>query len=106
KPPGSDLEIEIKRAGRPNPRPLAVVWEREGVPVPPAHRLDGGNTWDMARWEAALAARLSAVWRALHGEEAPLALTLAVKSVQAVPDGERELPVLDFFTQEAARPAL
>jgi hypothetical protein len=106
KPPGSDLEIEIKRAGRPNPRPLAVVWERDGVPVPPSHRLDAGSTWSMLRWEAASAARLSEVWRALHGEEAPLCRVLAIKAVFAVPDGERELPVLDFFAQEAAQPAL
>ncbi len=106
KPPGSDLEIEIKRAGRPSARPLAVVWERDGQPVPTSHRLDAGSTWDMLRWEAASAARLGAVWRALHGEEAPLSRVLAVKVVHAVPDGGRELPVLDFFTQEAAQPAL
>jgi hypothetical protein len=102
-PPGSDLEIEIKRTGRPSPRPLAVVWERNGQPVPTSHRLDGGSYWDMLRFEAASAARLSTVWRALHGEEAPIARALAVKAVYALPDGGRELPVLDFFVQEAAR---
>jgi hypothetical protein len=106
KPPGSDLEIEIKRAGRPRPRPLGVVWERDGVPVPPSHRLDAGSTWHMLRWEAAASARLSAVWRALHGEEAPLSRVLAVKAVYAVPDGGGEQPVLDYFAREAAQPAL
>ncbi|HSS50386.1 MAG TPA: hypothetical protein VLX28_15725 [Thermoanaerobaculia bacterium] len=106
KPPGSDLEIEIKRAGRPHPRPLAVVWERDGVPVPPSHRLDAGSAWHMLRWEASSSARLSAVWRAIHGEEAPLSRVLAVKSVYALPDGGGEQPVLDYFIQEAAQPAL
>lgn len=104
--PGSGLEIEIKRTGRPAPRPLSLVWERDGRAIPLCHRLDGGSSWDMLRWEAASAARLSAVWRALHGEEAPvspispISRTIAVKAVYAVPDGERELPVLDFFAQE------
>jgi len=104
--PGSDLELELKRTGRARPRPLAVVWERAGQPVPYSHRLDGGSTWTMLRWEAAAAARLCEVWRAIHGEEAPVSRTLAVKAVDAVPDGESELPVLDFFVEEAARPDL
>jgi hypothetical protein len=43
KPPGSSLEIEIKRVGRPTPRPVGVVFERGGRPVPPPHRLDGAS---------------------------------------------------------------
>jgi hypothetical protein len=102
-PPGSDLEIEIKRTGRPARRPLKVVWERDGKPVPPSHRLDGGSMWDLLRFEAVASARFSAIWRAIHGEEAPICRTVAVKAAYALPDGKRELPVLDYFRQEAAR---
>lgn len=98
--PGSGLEVEIKRTGRPAPRPLSVVREQDGQTLPLSHRLDGGSSWYMLRWEAVSAARLSAVWRALHGEEAPVSRTIAVKAVYALPDGERELRVLDFFAQE------
>lgn len=102
-PPGSDLEIEIKRTGRPAPRPLAVVYERDGQHVPPSHRLDGGTTWNILRFEAIAATRLSVVWRAIHGEEAPICRTIAVKIAETLPDGARELPVHDYFLEEAAR---
>ncbi|HET8773436.1 MAG TPA: hypothetical protein VFP80_06585, partial [Thermoanaerobaculia bacterium] len=102
-PPGSDLEIEIKRTGRPAPRPLTVVYERDGQRVPPTHRLDGGTTWNILRFEAIAATRLSVVWRALHGEEAPICRTIAVKIAETLPDGARELPVHDYFVEEAAR---
>jgi hypothetical protein len=102
-PPGSDLEIEIKRTGRPSRRPITVVWERNGARVPPTHRLDGGSTWDLLRFEAISSARFSAVWRAIHGEEAPISRTVAVKAAYALPDGARETPVLDYFKQEARR---
>src|SRR6185295_5946408 len=41
KPPGSCLEIELKRAGRRGEHPLGAVYERQGEPVPIPHRLDG-----------------------------------------------------------------
>lgn len=102
-PPGSDLEIEIKRTGRSTRRPLAVVWERNGAPVPPSHRLDGGSTWDLLRFEAISSARFAVVWRAIHGDEAPISRTIAVKAAYGLPDGSRELPVLEYFKQEARR---
>ncbi len=102
-PPGSDLEIEIKRTGRPAPRPLTVVYERDGQRVPPSHRLDGATTWSILRFEAVAATRLSVVWRAIHGEETPICRTIAVKTAETLPDGERELPVHDYFVEEAAR---
>src|SRR5262249_53885980 len=43
KPPGSEVEFEIKRAGRRGAHPLGVVYERGGYQVPPSHRLDGGS---------------------------------------------------------------
>src|SRR5258708_36382657 len=41
KPPGSELEFEIKRAGRRRPNPLNIVFARDGYTVPPSHRVDG-----------------------------------------------------------------
>jgi hypothetical protein len=41
KPPGSELEFEIKRAGRKNPNPLNIVFARDRYTVPPSTRLGG-----------------------------------------------------------------
>src|SRR5262249_17904000 len=53
KPPGSDLEIEIKRAGTRGPRLLDVIIERNGAPAPSSHRLFGGSLGWLAQREAA-----------------------------------------------------
>src|SRR5262249_40614617 len=55
KPPGSEVEFEIKRAGRRGPQPLSVVYERGGYTVPPSHRLDGGSMQGLLRYEASAA---------------------------------------------------
>ena len=43
KPPGSTLEIEIKRAGTRGPRLLDVIAEQNGHEAPISHRLYGGS---------------------------------------------------------------
>ena len=45
KPPGSDLELEIKRAGCRGDRLLGIVYDRDGSrsPVPPARRREHGE---------------------------------------------------------------
>src|SRR5262249_2045605 len=52
KPPGSEVEFEIKRAGKRGPFSLDVIHEREGCDVAPSHRLDGGSMLWMLRHEA------------------------------------------------------
>ena len=102
RPPGSDLEIELKRAGRRGPHPLSAVHSRDGRDVPPSHRLDGGSMGPLLQWEARSAARLARAYRRVHGEEAPVSRTLAIASVYTLPGAAGEAHVLDYFTDPAA----
>jgi hypothetical protein len=98
KPPGSDLELELKRAGRRGGGPrLGVVMRRDGEEVPYSHRLDGGSMRTMLRWEARMAALLARIYRRIHGAEAPISRTLAITTVYGVPVGDEEAHVLDYF---------
>lgn len=65
KPPGSDLEFEIKRAGRRHRRPFGIVHHRSGTAVPPSHRLDGGSTQWLLRYESKSVSRLSGIYLSL-----------------------------------------
>lgn len=98
KPPGSDLEIEIKRAGRRGGPPLSAVFERGDEQVPPSHRLDGGSILGALHWEARAGSLLAAIHRQVHGGEAPLSRTLAIAAVYGVPCNGGEAHVLDYFT--------
>lgn len=100
RPPGSDLEIEWKRAGRPGPRPLGAVFRRRGREVPPSHRLDAGSMVQSLQWEAISAAVLSRVFRAVHGAEAPISRPVSMLSVHGVPAAGGEVPVLDYLTHQ------
>ncbi|HEY3582089.1 MAG TPA: hypothetical protein VGK82_16150, partial [Pyrinomonadaceae bacterium] len=84
KPPGSHYEFEIKRAGRKG-NPLNVVFTRNGNRVPPSHRLDGGAMQWLLRYEANNAAKLSLIYRLVHGVDAPLPGYLARNNVFNVP---------------------
>jgi hypothetical protein len=98
RPPGSDLEIEWKRAGRRGPRPLGVVFRRRGREVPPSHRLDAGSMVQSLQWEAISAAVLSRVFRAVHGVEAPVSRTVSILSIHGVPAHRGEVVTLDYLT--------
>lgn len=99
KPPGSDLELEIKRAGRRAPNPLGTAHRRNGREVPFPHRLDGGSTRPMLRWEGRMGALAARIYRLVHGAEAPVSRMLAITSVYGVPAGGREAHVLDYFNE-------
>ena len=79
KPPGSNVEFELKRAGRKSPFSLNVVHARNGSDVAPSHRLDGGNMLWLLRHEAKAAARLGIIYRLAHGIEAPLPNYIAIR---------------------------
>jgi len=79
KPPGSDLEIEIKRAGRPRARPLVVRRSRIK-----SHRLDGGSLHRHLVFEAKNSSFLSQVYREIHGVEAPIGHTVAIAKLAPV----------------------
>lgn len=98
KPPGSDLEFEIKRTGlRPGPL-LDVLYRRNGKPVPAAHRLQGGSMGSLLIHEAKAAAILAHLYRLVHAREAPISRLLAMKSVYALPAAQGETQLVDYFT--------
>jgi hypothetical protein len=99
KPPGSSLEIEIKRAGRSTTRPIGVVFERDGKLVPPPHRLDGGSSVEMLRWEAWHAAQLAVIYRQIHKSDAPISITTAITYPDEIPVGTgRARQLIDYLT--------
>lgn len=99
KPPGSDLEFEIKRAGRRGPNTLSVVYARDGYTVPPSHRLDGGSMQWLLRYEARGASRLARIFRLAHGAEAPVASYVARSTVYSVPSPAGTAQTLSYFTE-------
>ncbi len=99
KPPGSDLEFEIKRVGRRGNHPLSVVYARAGYAVPPSHRLDGGDMLWMLQYEAIAAAKLKGIYRLVHGVEAPIADYVSRSTIYSVPNGEVEVQTIPYFTQ-------
>jgi hypothetical protein len=102
KPPGSDLEIEIKRTGTRGPRLLQVIVERSnGTPAPISHRLFGGSLGWLARREAAAAAVLSRVFDLVLGREAPCSRTVFRSSVVEVPTADGPVHILDYLTDAA-----
>src|SRR5437773_1699920 len=101
KPPGSDLEFEIKRAGKREQFTLNVVHGRDGWEVAPSHRLDGGSMLWMLRHEANAGSRLGLIYRLAHGDEAPLPSYISRSSVYAIPLGDGQVQTLTYFTEPA-----
>ncbi len=98
KPPGSQIEFEIKRAGLRGPFSLGVVYWRNGYTVPPPHRIDGGSMQAFLRHEFWAASIMSAIYELTHGEEAPIPRYLSRQSIRNIPVGDDEANVLDYFT--------
>ena len=98
KPPGSDLEFELKRAGRRRHLPLNVVHRRNGWAVPPPHRLDGGSMLTFLRREARAASRFSAIYRRVHASDAPMSMMVSRLSILGVPRNGTEDNILEYFT--------
>lgn len=98
KPPGSDVEFEIKRAGIRGSRPLGAVFQRDGDEVPSTHRLHAGSMAFYLRWEAGAAARLSKLYRLIHQTEAPISRTLSLSTIYAVPVNRGEQHIVAYFS--------
>jgi hypothetical protein len=98
KPPGSDVEFEIKRAGRRGSNPLGIVFRRNEQTVPVAHRLDGGAGQQMLRWETEMSAKFSRLYHLVHEDDAPLSRVICRSFIYNVPVGNREERLLDYFT--------
>ena len=100
KPPGSDLEIQIKRSGLRGARPFDVVYERNGEEIPSSHRLQGGSLGWLADREARASALFAKVYTAVHGEPCPCNDTLDISSVVEVPSDRGPVHILDYLTHE------
>ena len=98
KPPGSELEFELKRAGRKGNNPFTVVFRRPGYRVAPSHRLDGGSMQWLLRYEARAAAKLGAIFRLVHGREASLPGYLARTTIFSIPSHIGPVPGYRYFT--------
>jgi hypothetical protein len=99
KPPGSEIEFEIKRAGRRGDHPLTVVYARNGSAVPPSHRLDGGSMQWLLRYEANAASELRLIYRLVHGIEAPIPHYVSRSTIYSVPVRDAEVQTLRYFTE-------
>lgn len=98
KPPGSDIEFEIKRAGRKG-NPLNVVFARAGCAVPPSHRLDGGNMLWLLQYEAIAGSKLGGIYRLVQGTEAPIAYYVSRSTIYSVPVRDTDVQTIPYFTE-------
>ena len=98
KPPGSNFEFEIKRAGRRGRHSLNVVYARNGFTVPPSHRLDGGSMQWLLRYEANSASKFGFIYRHVHGTQAPIANYISRTTIYSVPTPGDAVQTLPYFT--------
>jgi len=98
KPPGSDIEFEIKRAGLKGEKALDVVFQRNGYAVSPSHRLDGGDMQWLLRHESRAAAKFRAIYRLVHETEPPLPDYIARSTIYSIPVDGYEVQTLMYFT--------
>lgn len=99
KPPGSDIEFEIKRVGRRGPNLLNVVFRRNGRMVPPPHRFDGGVRQQMIRWEAENGTKFSRIYNLSQKAETPISKIVSRSFIYNVPVGNSEVRLLNYFTE-------
>ncbi len=99
KPPGSDLEIEIKRAGVRGPRPFDIKIWRDGKRVPRSHHLQGGSMTHLLSWESCQSGFFSRFYRLVHGQEASMSRTLQIANVFGIPSRVGELTTVEYFTR-------
>lgn len=98
KPPGSEIEFELKRTGRKGNNPLSVVFRRNGYRVPLPHRLDGGSMQWLLRYEMRAAAKFRSIYRLVHGSEAPLPGYVSRTTVFSVPTRHGPVAAFRYFT--------
>ena len=94
KPPGSEIEFELKRAGRKGSNAFNVVFRRGKYKVPVPHRLDGGSMQWLLRYEQRAAAKFHSIYRLVHGRVAPLPGYVSRTTVFSIPT--RHGPVASF----------
>lgn len=99
KPPGSDLEIEIKRAGCRGDRAIDCVYQHEGAknPVPVHHHFWGGSTGRLVRWELSSAATIARLHRLAYGAEAPSSRVVSLSGILHVPTPRGDVSLVSYF---------
>lgn len=102
KPPGSNFEFEIKRAGLRGPNSLDVVFTRRGYLVAPSHRLSGGCMQWLLRYETTHATKLSRIYRLVHETEAPMPAYISRSTITSIPIRDDEVQTLTYFTDPRA----
>ncbi|HSR52903.1 MAG TPA: hypothetical protein VLV83_18940, partial [Acidobacteriota bacterium] len=102
RPPGSDWELELKRAGRRGPNPLRVFFRRGGRQIPKAHRLDCGSPSRHLRFEAGASTTFSRLFRLSQGRPAPLGRPLSLRSVHSVPGPQGQDVLLLAYLSDPA----
>ena len=98
KPPGSEIEFEIKRAGRRGNNPFTVVFRRPGFRVAPSHRLDGGSMQWLLRYEARSAAKLRSIYRLVHGRDASVPGYVVRNTIFSIPSGVGPVAGFRYFS--------
>ncbi len=102
KPPGSDLEFEIKRVGVRGANALSVVFARGEQRVPWSHRLHGGSVAAMLDTESVSSAKIAEIYRAAHGKPAPVSMVVALASIRTVPGPRGDEHLLSYLTRRDA----
>jgi hypothetical protein len=102
KPPGSDLEFEIKRVGVRGANPLNVVFARGEQRVPWSHRLHGGSVAAMLDAESASSAKMAEIYRSAHGKPAPISTVVSLSSIRTVPGPHGDEHLLSYLTRRDA----
>ena len=100
KPPGSNVEFELKRAGLRGEHALSVLFWGETESVPPSHRLQGGSMQWLLRYESHSSARASVIYRQVHQAESPVSHFISRASIYAVPVEGGEERIISYFTRE------
>lgn len=96
--PGSDVEIEIKRAGSRGARLVNVITERNGTVAPLSHRLFGGSIGWLAQRETIAAGLFSTIYRLVNGGESPCSETVQNNALVTLPFAEGETHLLDYLS--------
>jgi hypothetical protein len=99
--PGSDVEIEIKRAGSRGTHLVNVITERNGARAPISHRLFGGSLGWLGQRETVAAGLFSHIFRLVHGTESPCSETVQSNGIVTLPVRDAEAHFLDYLTDEA-----
>ena len=97
KPPGSDLEIELKRAGM-RGRLLGVLCSRNGELLSIPHRLQGGSMGSTLQWEARKSRDFAVFYSAATGRSATLSRMVGVSAINTIPAQDGTALILDYFT--------